>query len=108
METPSNQDHQSALILQTLLMLSQRVAALDGRLDEIHQSVMAQRVDKEWYTTDELAKALNKSQYTIQERWCNDGRIECEKNPENGKWRIPGHEYGRLADGGGLKPKRAT
>jgi hypothetical protein len=48
---------------------------------------------------------LGKSQYTIQERWCNDGRIECEKDPESGKWRIPGGEYRRLVGGGALKPK---
>jgi hypothetical protein len=106
MEMSDNREVQSDLFLQTLLMLGQRVAALDEKLTEVHQTIMAQRVQKEWHTTSELAEALDKSQYTIQERWCNDGRIECEKDPESGKWRIPGAEYRRLVGGGALKPKR--
>ena len=96
----------SDLLLQTLLMLGQRLVALEEKVTEIHQTVMDQRVEKEWYTTTELAAALSKSQYTIQERWCNEGRIECEKDPESGKWRIPGQEFRRLVGGGALKPKQ--
>jgi helix-turn-helix protein len=59
---------------------------------------------KDWYTTDELATALNKSPFTIREKWCNAGRIECEKDSGTGKWRIPGAEYRRLVNGGALKP----
>ena len=106
METQINSDTQSERILQTILLLGQRVASLDEKLTEVHQTIMAQRVQKEWYTTGELAEAMGKSQYTIQERWCNDGRIACEKDPESGKWRIPGHEYRRLVGGGALKPNR--
>ena len=97
---------QPDVLLQAVLLLGQRVASLDEKLTEVHQTITAQRVQKEWYSTGELADALDKSQYTIQERWCNDGRIECEKDPESGKWRIPGAEYRRLVGGGALKPKR--
>jgi hypothetical protein len=90
---------------QTLLVLSQRLANVERVLAEIHEVVMNERVQKEWYTTTELAEAMGKSQYTVQERWCNDGRIDCEKDPETGKWRIPGHEYRRLKSGGGLLPR---
>jgi hypothetical protein len=106
MEIQKNQEPRPEIILQTILLLGQQVASLDRKLTEIHQTIMAQRVEKEWYTTAELAKALGKDPYTIRERWCNDGRIECEKEPESGKWRIPGHEYRRLVGGGALKPKR--
>lgn len=101
---------QPDMTLQAVLMLSQRFATLEAKMNDIHQVVLAQRVEKEWHTTSELAEALGKSQYTVQERWCNDDRIECEKDPESGKWRIPGHEYRRLVGGGALKPKngRAT
>ena len=97
---------QPDVLLQAVLLLGQRVASLDEKLTEVQQIITAQRVQKEWYSTGELADALDKSQYTIQERWCNDGRIECEKDPESGKWRIPGAEYRRLVGGGALKPKR--
>ena len=61
---------------------------------------------KDWYTTAELAGILGKSDYTIRERWCNEGRIDCEKD-EGGKWRIPGHEVERLRAGGKPGPKTA-
>ena len=60
---------------------------------------------KEWYSPNELAEALNKSPFTIRENWCNAGRIECEKDPDTGKWRIPGSEYLRLTSGGQPAPK---
>ncbi len=60
---------------------------------------------KDWYSTDELAQALGKARWTIQEKWCNAGRIECEKDEESGKWRIPGYEFRRLVNGGKLRPK---
>jgi hypothetical protein len=86
--------------------INQRLANLEHLMMEVHEVILAQRIEKEWYTTTELADALGKSQYTIQERWCNEGRIECEKNPESDKWRIPGYEFRRLVRGGELKPKR--
>ncbi len=94
------------LYVQTLVFLLQRVTSMDEKIAEIHEATMTQRVEKEWYNTTELAEALGKSQFTVQERWCNGGRIECEKDEESGKWRIPGDEYRRLVGGGELKPKR--
>jgi predicted site-specific integrase-resolvase len=56
-----------------------------------------------------VAAALDVSQYTVQARWCNAGRIECEKDPDTRKWRIPAREYARLTRGGspraGRKPR---
>jgi hypothetical protein len=90
---------------QVLLMLGQRLNNLEQLVSEIHEIVIDERVEKEWYTTSEVAKLMNVAQYTVQERWCNQGRIECEKDPDTGKWRIPGHEYRRLKSGDGLLPK---
>ena len=59
---------------------------------------------KDWYSTAELASILGKSDYTVRERWCNEGRIDSEKD-DGGKWRIPGHEVERLRKGGKLGPK---
>lgn len=83
-----------------------RLAALEKAIGEVRQIVTGQHFEKAWYTTTELAEILGRSQFTVQERWCNDGRIECEKDPDSGKWRIPGHEVQRLRDGGLLRPKR--
>jgi len=103
---PKMESDNSDLVLQAVMLLGQRLTTLEEKVGEIHQVILAQRVQKEWYTTNELAEALDKSHFTIQERWCNDGRIECEKDPNSGKWLIPGQEYRRLVGGGALKPKR--
>ena len=87
-------------------VIADRLAALERTVIEIRQVVTGQHTQKTWYTTGELAEILGRSQFTIQERWCNDGRIECEKDPDTGKWRIPGHEVERLRAGGGLRPKK--
>ena len=96
------------LLLQAILVLGQRLAVIEHAMGEVKEVLCAQRIEKDWYTTNELAQALHKSHFTIQERSCNDGRIECQKDPNSGKWRIPGHEYRRLVNGGTLKPKQRT
>ena len=62
---------------------------------EIHEIVLNERVEKEWYTTNEVAKLIEVAQYTVQERWCNQGRIECEKDP-----RPASGEYPETSTGG--------
>lgn len=96
----------SDLLLQAVLMLGQRMTVLEEHVEAIKDILASERTTKEWYTTNELADALGKSQYTIQERWCNEDRIACEKDPDTGKWRIPGAEFRRLLAGGALRPKR--
>ncbi|MCY2987534.1 MAG: helix-turn-helix domain-containing protein [Planctomycetota bacterium] len=95
-------------IVHTLRIIDSRLVVLERTVNEIHDVVQGQRFEKEWYTTTELAEILGKSQFTIQERWCNDGRIECEKDPTTGRWRIPGHEVHRLRAGGGIRPRHRT
>ena len=70
METATSQ---TELILQSVLMLGQRLTVLEKTVTDIDEVVTATRVQKDWYTTGELAEALGKSQYTVQEslvqRW---------------------------------------
>jgi len=88
-----------AMILQSLSALERQVADMSGRLEEMKDASKAASV-KDWYTTGELAQAMGVTGHTVRERWCNQGRIECEKHPGTGKWRIPGHEFERLRRGG--------
>ena len=88
-----------AMILQGLSALERQVSELSGQLDELKDASQAASL-KDWYTTGELAQAVGVTGHTVRERWCNQGRIECEKNPSSGKWRIPGHEFERLRRGG--------
>ncbi len=107
-ETPDNRadsDYDQEIVNHSIRILDQRLAALESKLAEVHEAVLDQRTQKEWYTTAELAQMKGVSQYTVQERWCNQGRIASEKDPATGKWRIPGREYRRLMNGGGLLPR---
>ncbi len=88
-----------AMILQSLSALERQVAELSGQLEEMKDVSQTASV-KDWYTTGELAQAMGVTGHTIRERWCNQGRIECEKDPATGKWRIPGREFERLRRGG--------
>jgi hypothetical protein len=77
------------------------------RMEEILQALASKKLEKEYYATQELATALGKAVFTITERYCNAGRIECQKDEASGKWMIPGHEYRRLVAGGALLPPKA-
>jgi hypothetical protein len=96
----------------TLRRVFKILASFDGRLKnieelltEVSSTVSSRQPEKEWYTTAEVADLLGKSDFTVREKWCNQGRIECEKHPDSGKWRIPAHEMHRMQNGGALKPK---
>jgi hypothetical protein len=83
--------------------------AITDRLTTIEQVMgrllQDKGVDKEWYSTSELAEVMKVSIYTVTERWCHQGRVVCEKDPHSGRWLIPGAEYRRLVKGGALRPK---
>jgi hypothetical protein len=61
--------------------MSEEMEALLGRLDRIEAALaelLRQRTAKDWYTTEEVAKALGKAEFTVRE-WCRLGRIRAEK-----------------------------
>ena len=78
---------------------------LPDQFAELRESVDAITVQKDFYSTREVAELMGVTQHTVQVRWCAEGRIEAEKDPTTGRWRIPGHEYDRLRRGG--KPRAA-
>ncbi len=57
----------TSLILEKLTRLEEAVAVLAQR-----------QMVKDWYTTAEAAKLLNRSEFTVRE-WCRHGRIRAEK-----------------------------
>ena len=79
-----------------LLALDRRLACIEQVIGEVRDVLLGRAVEKEWYTSADLAEAMEVSVYTVTERWCNAGRIHCVKDPESGKWKIPGREYQRL------------
>ena len=89
-----------ATIIQILPTLQQQVCELTEAVEGLHATVTEMEpAGKEFYTTSELAEVLGVSRFTVTERYCNQGRIECTKDG-NGKWVIPSHEYERLRRGG--------
>jgi hypothetical protein len=98
-------DRATGEVVGTLATFLRELSAIKEVVAEMHQMLLHQTVQKEWYSTTDLAETMNVSVYTVAERWCHAGRIECEKDHDTGKWRIPGREYLRLTKGGGLKSK---
>ena len=101
-------DRGSALqqVLEILQVYDRRLNNLESLLADMSRSISCPKHAKEWYSAGELAELLGKSDFTVREKWCNQGRVECEKDPDSGKWRIPAREVHRLQNGGGLKPRQ--
>lgn len=96
---------------QLLPIILKGIESISRRLDEVAERVAKVgchleegRQEKEWYSTSEVGEILGKSDFTVRERWCNAGRIDCEKDEYSGRWKIPAREVERLRNGGGLRP----
>ena len=85
--------------LQVLLAMSEELQALRRDISEMKTAIgeiAARDDDKEWYTTTEVADAMNVTPHTVAARWCATGKIRAEKDQATGKWRIPAYEFSRL------------
>jgi len=102
-----------ASILQSLSELQLQFGELSDQLGSLEilsdlkedvsglrESVDAIIKQKDFYSTREVAELMDVTRHTVQVRWCAEGRIQCEKDPTTGRWRIPGTEYDRLRRGG--------
>ncbi len=78
---------------------------LAARFDRLEAKIEPKPV-KEWFDPAEVAALFRKTAHHVRERWCNQGRIQCAKDPDTGRWRIPHAEVERLQAGGLLQPKR--
>ncbi len=83
-------------ILATVAKLHERLGELETQLATMSTNLPAISVDRRWYSTAEVAEMMRVSRYTVQERWCNRSRIECSKDSQTGRWRIPVRELRRL------------
>ena len=70
--------------------------------------VAAQKAQKDWYTTAEVAERLDKAEFTVRE-WCRLGRIGAQKrNSGRGKfmaWVVGHAELLRFEREGLLQPR---
>ena len=56
-----------------------RVLERLDRIEGLLQSLLDQRTIKDFYTTEEAARILNRAEFTVRE-WCRNGRIRAEKH----------------------------
>jgi hypothetical protein len=89
----------------------ERLDEVIRRLDRIEAALAAlaeRQTAKDWYTTEEVARALGKAEYTVRE-WCRHGRICAEKKGSGrGKyqsWVVSHEELLRLQREGLLPPR---
>lgn len=95
-ESAMNETTIAERILATVTLLNDRVSELESQLTKISTHLPSISADRRWYTTAEVAELMRVSRYTVQERWCNRSRIDCLKDPNTGRWRIPVQEVRRL------------
>ena len=96
----SNETLDKANLVELIQALGCSLLELRQEMQALQESVLRIQYQKDWYSTSEVADLMKVTRHTVQERWCNQGRIECEKDSQTGKWRIPGSEYDRLRKGG--------
>jgi len=80
--------------------------SIEDRLDEIKHMLAAlveRQAVKDWYSTAEVARLLDKAEYTVRE-WCRQGRIRARKKPcgrgKGGEWLVSHEELTRLKNEG--------
>lgn len=69
------------------------------RIESLLEHLLEQRLVKEWYTTSEVAKALNRAEYTVRE-WCREGKVAARKTSNGRGWLIGNQELQRLRNHG--------
>src|SRR5438105_830439 len=58
-----------------------------NRIEVLLESLVQQKIAKEWYSTGEVAEVLDKAEYTVRE-WCRMGQIAAKKAPNGRGWLI--------------------
>jgi hypothetical protein len=86
--------------------LADQLDQLTGRLARIEaalSTLIEQRMVKEWYSTEEVAKLLGKAPFTVRE-WCRLGRVRASKRNcgrgYHSEWMISHEELTRLRSHG--------
>jgi len=75
-------DNDARQRVQVLTDIAEMILKLDARLARIEASLAGpsptKRMNREWLTVGEAAKALEKQPFTVRE-WCRLGRIHAKK-----------------------------
>lgn len=78
------------------------------RIEDLLRRLTQERVAQKSYSTADVAKLLDKSEFTVRE-WCRHQRIHAEKRPcgrgNSQEWMISHEELLRIQAEGLLRPK---
>lgn len=88
-------------IAKTIDRLADRIESLEKRIE----AVVVGRLDKEWYTTEEVAVLMDRAPWTVRQ-WCLQGRVRAKKRSGTDRWVVSRDEVERLMNNGLLKPAR--
>ena len=73
------------------------------RIENLLQQLLSNRTTKEYYSTSEVARILDKAEFTVRE-WCRNGRIWAEKKQcgrgNTKEWSISNIELERIQNEG--------
>jgi hypothetical protein len=90
--------------------LDQQITKLTTILSRVTELVESGQELQESFSTAEVAKLLDKAEFTVRE-WCRLGRIHAEKKPSGrgpaGEWTITRQELTRIRNEGLLPDARA-
>ena len=87
--------------------LNEVIERLD-RIEAVLAALAERQAAKDWYTTEEVARALGKAEFTVRE-WCRLGRVRAEKKGSGrGKYQswVVSHEELQRVQREGLLPPR--
>jgi len=91
------------LLFNTLVERQERIIDLLGKLDSKLELLTRQRIVKEYYTVEEVATIMGKSNYTVRE-WCRLERVQAIKRitgrGNSFEWNIPHAELERVRNHG--------
>ena len=71
------------------------------RIETLLTQLIQQKVQKEWYSTTDLAELTGRAEFTVRE-WCRLGRIKAKKETHGRKreWRVSHEEVQRILNHG--------
>lgn len=90
-------------VAAALADICERLARVEQKLDELCDHAAHQQLVKQYYTTQEVARILDKRPYTVRE-WCrlervNAHKVQCGRGIDN-EWRISHEELLRIQNEG--------
>src|SRR5262245_63216976 len=73
-----NENNTAAVRTAALKPCEEHMTERLDRLESMLSALVERETAKEWYSTDEFARAVGKAEFTVRE-WCRHGRVNAVK-----------------------------